>query len=50
MPIAHKQGNYIADSDTLQTLKDNDQILFEYDINPNGSMLNIAGITNKKIF
>ena len=48
MPIAHKQGNYIADSDTLQTLKDNDQILFEYDINPNGSMLNIAGITNKK--
>ena len=48
MPIAHKQGNYIADSDTLQTLKENDQILLEYDINPNGSMLNIAGITNKK--
>ena len=48
MPIAHKQGNFIADLDTLQTLKDNDQILFEYDINPNGSMLNIAGITNKK--
>tara|TARA_Y100000996_G_scaffold98458_1_gene70810 strand:+ start:1957 stop:2613 length:657 start_codon:yes stop_codon:yes gene_type:complete len=48
MPIAHKQGNYIADNETLKKLRDNDQVLFEYDINPNGSMQDIAGITNKK--
>ena len=48
MPIAHRQGNYIASDKTLNELKNNDQILFEYANNPNGSMLNIAGITNKK--
>ena len=48
MPIAHRQGNYIASDKTLSELKNNDQILFEYANNPNGSMLNIAGITNKK--
>ena len=48
MPIAHKEGNYIANDDILQELRDRDQILFEYDNNPNGSMLNIAGIVNKK--
>ena len=48
MPIAHKEGNYIASDEILKELKDKDQILFEYDDNPNGSMLNIAGITNKK--
>ena len=48
MPIAHKQGNYIATKETLKKLKDNDQIIFKYADNPNGSILNIAGITNKK--
>ena len=48
MPIAHKQGNYIASDKVLKNLQDNDQIIFEYDENPNGSILNIAGITNKK--
>ena len=48
MPIAHKEGNYIANADILQELRDKDQILFEYDNNPNGSMLNIAGIVNKR--
>ena len=48
MPIAHRQGNYIASDKTLSELKNNDQILFEYANNPNGSILNIAGITNKK--
>ena len=48
MPIAHKQGNYIANDKTLKKLQDNDQILFEYADNPNGSMLNIAGIINRK--
>ena len=48
MPIAHKQGNYIAKSDTLKELEDNDQIIFKYNDNPNGSALDIAGITNRK--
>ena len=48
MPIAHKQGNYIADDNTIKDLKNNDQIIFTYKNNPNGSILDIAGITNKK--
>jgi len=48
MPIAHRQGNYIANDEILKELQDNEQILFEYANNPNGSMLNIAGIINKK--
>ena len=48
MPIAHKQGNYVASEETLNELKDNDRIIFTYDDNPNGSILNIAGITNVK--
>ncbi|MDB4859708.1 phosphoribosylformylglycinamidine synthase subunit PurQ [Candidatus Marinimicrobia bacterium] len=48
MPIAHKQGNYIADIDTIKMLKDNNRIAFKYSNNPNGSQLDIAGITNKR--
>ena len=48
MPIAHKQGNYIADKKTLKKLVDEDSIVFKYENNPNGSMLDIAGITNNK--
>ena len=48
MPIAHKQGNYIASAKTLDELKNNDRIIFTYDDNPNGSIFNIAGITNAK--
>ena len=48
MPIAHKQGNYIAKSNTLKELEDNDQIIFKYNDNPNGSVFDIAGITNRK--
>ena len=48
MPIAHKQGNYIADKETLKKLVDEDNIVFKYEKNPNGSMLDIAGITNNK--
>ena len=47
MPIAHKQGNYIASKDTLAELEQNDQIIFKYQDNPNGSISDIAGITNK---
>ena len=48
MPIAHKQGNYIADIDTIKMLNDNNRIAFKYSNNPNGSQLDIAGITNKR--
>lgn len=56
IPIAHGEGHFYADEDTLKRLNDNDQILFRYcdengkiteDANPNGSLDNIAGITNK---
>jgi len=49
MPIAHKQGNYIADESTLKELEENSQIAFKYhNDNPNGSLLDIAGIFNKQ--
>jgi len=48
MPIAHKQGNYYANSELLAQLKDNDQIAFKYTNNPNGSCDDIAGIFNDK--
>lgn len=55
IPIAHGEGNYFADADTLKKIQDNDQILFRYcdeagnitnDSNVNGSILNIAGVCN----
>ena len=55
IPIAHGEGKYFADEKTMKSLIQNDQILFKYcnengDIteqeNPNGSLLNIAGICN----
>jgi len=57
IPIKHGEGNYFTDADTLKSLVDNNQILFKYSsrngivdvkYNPNGSLLNIAGIINKK--
>jgi len=57
IPIAHGEGNYTADSATLKELDKNKQVIFRYcdekgrvtdEANPNGSMLNIAGICNKK--
>ncbi|MCZ2204394.1 phosphoribosylformylglycinamidine synthase subunit PurQ [Bartonella sp. A05] len=48
-PVAHHDGNYFVDSDTLKQMEDNEQIVFRYaeDTNPNGSINNIAGIVNK---
>ena len=55
IPIAHAEGKYFADEKTLELLIKNDQILFKYcdengnintEENPNGSLLNIAGICN----
>ena len=56
LPIAHGEGCYYADDNTLKSLEDKNQVLFRYcsatgvvdgDNNPNGSMNNIAGIINK---
>ncbi|TMU84786.1 phosphoribosylformylglycinamidine synthase subunit PurQ [Bacillus sp. BHET2] len=48
IPIAHGEGNYFCDEETMITLRENNQIVFTYtDENPNGSVENIAGITNK---
>lgn len=48
LPIAHGDGNYFADSDTLKQLQDQNQIWLTYESNPNGALLNIAGLSNKK--
>lgn len=49
VPVAHHDGNYFADDDTLAALEDNDQIAFRYDDdNPNGSAKDIAGIFNRR--
>jgi phosphoribosylformylglycinamidine synthase subunit PurQ / glutaminase len=48
LPVAHGDGNYICDEDTLKSLEDNKQVIFRYEDNPNGALDNIAGITNKK--
>lgn len=57
IPIAHGEGNYFCDDDTLKSLQDNSQIIFRYasedgkvsdEFNPNGSRDNIAGICNSK--
>jgi phosphoribosylformylglycinamidine synthase len=47
LPIAHGEGRFYADKDTLAAIEDNQQVLFRYDgENPNGSLNNIAGICN----
>ncbi|MDR7074293.1 phosphoribosylformylglycinamidine synthase subunit PurQ [Fictibacillus barbaricus] len=47
VPVAHGEGNYYCDQETLEELKANNQIVFTYASNPNGSVEDIAGITNK---
>lgn len=48
IPIAHGEGNYYCDNATLQQLRANNQIVFTYKNNPNGSVSDIAGIVNEK--
>lgn len=48
IPIAHGEGNYYCDEETLQKLRDNRQIVFTYQNNPNGSIEDIAGICNEQ--
>lgn len=48
LPIAHADGSYYADQATLDKLEANHQVVFRYaEENPNGSLNNIAGITNE---
>lgn len=48
-PVAHGDGNYLCADDTLKSLRDHDQVALTYTAktNPNGSLANIAGITNQ---
>ncbi len=48
LPIAHGEGRYHCDQETLKRLIDNDLIALKYKTNPNGSTSDIAGITNEK--
>lgn len=49
IPIAHGEGNYYCDEETLNRLKANNQIVFTYEgENPNGSVEDIAGIVNER--
>ena len=57
VPISHGEGNYFADSATLDEIEKNNQVIFRYsspegcidrENNPNGSLNNIAGITNRE--
>jgi phosphoribosylformylglycinamidine synthase subunit PurQ / glutaminase len=49
IPIAHGEGNYYCDEQTLRTLEEQNRIVFRYaNENPNGSLANIAGIMNEK--
>ncbi len=48
LPIAHGDGKFYADSATLAKMHERDQVWLTYQSNPNGSVLDIAGITNEK--
>ncbi len=47
LPIAHNEGNYFADPETLARLEDEDRVVLRYLENPNGSMNDIAGLCNE---
>ncbi|ADR52612.1 Phosphoribosylformylglycinamidine synthase subunit PurQ [Candidatus Liberibacter solanacearum] len=49
-PIAHHDGNYFIDSQGLAEIESNNQVVFRYASgrNPNGSLHDIAGITNRQ--
>jgi phosphoribosylformylglycinamidine synthase len=57
IPIAHGEGRYYADDNTLDSLEQNNQVIYRYvnkageltdDANPNGAYRNIAGICNSR--
>lgn len=48
LPVAHKDGNYYVDEDTLQQLKKNGQVVLRYSEDVNGSVDRIAAVTNRQ--
>ncbi len=48
VPVAHGEGNYYCDEETLRALQENNQIVFTYADDVNGSLQNIAGIVNER--
>lgn len=57
VPISHGEGNYFAEPAVIEMLEERNRVVFRYcdddgnitrESNPNGSLLNIAGITNKR--
>lgn len=49
IPLKNGEGGYIANPDTLKMLEDEGRVVFRYlDVNPNGSMNDIAGLTNER--
>ena len=46
LPIAHGEGRYQCSDETLRQLQDDDAVALRYGSNPNGSVADIAGITN----
>lgn len=47
IPVAHHDGNFFADIDTLDKLENEDRVIFRYRSDINGSSRNIAGIINE---
>lgn len=47
IPIAHHDGNYVADETTLDTLEGEGRVAFRYAGNPNGSARDIAGVISE---
>ncbi|MBA3390067.1 MAG: phosphoribosylformylglycinamidine synthase subunit PurQ [Actinomycetota bacterium] len=47
LPVAHNEGNYFADAETLARLEDEGRVVLRYLENPNGSMNDIAGVCNE---
>jgi phosphoribosylformylglycinamidine synthase len=49
IPLKNGEGGYIADEETLKRLEGENLIPFRYsEVNPNGSMNNIAGLRNER--
>lgn len=47
LPVAHNDGNYFADAETVARLEDEDRVVLRYLDNPNGSVNDIAGVCNE---
>lgn len=48
LPIAHADGRFNVDDETLKRLQDRGQIWWQYEDNPNGAVADIAGVMNEK--